>query len=148
LTGKYLATQKEAHDGMSPEKLRALTDEELKAYNKQLFELEFEFGNVIWPGMVLFWRDAAGVFDFMLRQYYTGSNPSIAADLLGGAPRRGATARENFELYNFAVRIRNSVVLHPLFMKAEEASDFFGRLNETEDGRAFRRDYDDFVARN
>jgi rifampicin phosphotransferase len=147
LTERFQSKLQAEHDGLTPQQLRALSGDEIKAYIAHLFKLEWEFGDAIWPGMVLFMRDVTCLMDWMIAHFYTGGNANIATDLLSGTPRRGATARENIELYGLAVKIRGSDVLRRLFDKAEQTQDFFGLLGDTEDGRAFRRLYDEFIMR-
>ncbi|MET0545506.1 MAG: PEP-utilizing enzyme, partial [Caulobacterales bacterium] len=80
-------------------------------------------------------------------QFYTGDDPNIRADLQAGSPRRGATARENIDLYNLAVQLRGSKTLKALFDKAEKPDDFFGKLDASKDGRAFKEAYAIFIQR-
>jgi len=147
LTERFLATLKKEHDGLSPEQLRALPDDGLKAYIKRIFDLEVVYGDAVWSGLILFFRDAACLLDIMVCKFYTGNNENVRSDLMAGSPRRCATARENHELFEFAVRIRRSDALRRLFDGAQKAGDFFGRLDESADGQEFRKLYDDFVCR-
>jgi pyruvate,water dikinase len=50
-------------------------------------------------------------------------------------------------MYELAVQIRASDTLRSLFDRAVTAPEFFGRLNESEDGRAFQRSYATFIER-
>ena len=124
LTERFQAELQSEHDGLLPEQLRTLSDAEVKAYIAHLFKLEWEFGDAIWPGMVLFMRDATCLVDIMVKNYYTGDNKSIATDLFSGSPRRAATARENLDLFALAVHIRNSDTLRPLFRPGQTRRGF------------------------
>ena len=133
--------------GLTPEQLRRLPDQEVKNYIKRMFDLELEYGNWVWAPLVIILRDATAMLGWMVKSWYKGGNEFIYTDLVTGSPERSYTSIENSELWELSQRIRKSSVLRALFDAAKSAPEFFGKLNDSQEGREFAEAYAGFIKR-
>jgi pyruvate,water dikinase len=133
--------------GLAREALKRLPDADVKAYIQRMFDMELEYGNWVWAPLVIMLRDATAMLNWMITSWYKGDNQFIYTDLVTGSPERSYTSVENTELWELSQRIRKSSTLRRLFDAAETAPAFFGRLDESEDGREFAAAYDGFIER-
>ncbi len=133
--------------GMSREELKRLPDSEVKRYIKRMFDLELDYTYMVWAPLVIMLRDATAMLGWMIANWYKGKNEFIYTDLVTGSPERSYTSVENTDLWELSQRIRNCPVLRPLFDQAGTAPEFFGRLDESEQGRDFAKAYANFIER-
>ena len=142
---KVVATQADKLDGASDDQLRRMSDRELKRYIDEMIAIETEFYDVVIYGLLYLMRDTLTLLGVMLATWYDGDNTGAFADVLTGCREPTPTFRENVALWQLAQRIRNSPTLSATFREHEGAA-FFERLADTDEGRAFRADYDAFLA--
>jgi rifampicin phosphotransferase len=131
-------------DGASPAKLRKLSDAGLKLYVEQYVRHEDVYNADFWTGCFVYLRDATCLLKLMLDKWYTGENPAVFTDLLSGTNQRTPALEESHTLWRLAQRIRESEVLSAAFAE-NEAGDFFAACADSDDGREFLADYQEFL---
>ena len=125
------------------DQLRELSDHELQAHIAAVTEYERTYCDDIFVPFFLYARDALSALAVLVTKW-TG-NPGLLADVLTGTSRQTITQRENHALWTLAEQIRASATLREQF-DSRTAPEFFEGLDETDDGRAFKRAYDEFLA--
>lgn len=133
------------YEGLSDEQLKRLSDEQLKTYINEMIELEGKGYNVVWTGLMIVFRDLLCLLELLLEKWYDGPIKTAFADLISGTRERSVTAIENLELWTLAQKIRESKTLRALCDQHEDGHAFFAELPNSEDGRAFLKQYDQFV---
>ena len=131
-------------DGLPGDRLRRLSDSALKKHIDEMCELETQFIVPMWPGFFVHARDAFGALALMVGHWYDGERTTAFNDLITGVPESTKTIIENSALWRLAQRIRESESLTAVF-EANENEAFFAAVGETDEGRAWKQDYDAFV---
>ncbi|WP_293049037.1 PEP/pyruvate-binding domain-containing protein [Mycobacterium sp.] len=81
----------------------------------------------------------------VIHEWYDGDNTNAFAELLQGVTHRTKTLDENLALFELAMQIRESETLSKLFA-AHPGAEFFTAIAGADDGDAFLKVYDEFVA--
>lgn len=81
----------------------------------------------------------------LLLPWFGPDKPTVIMDLLTGTSKPTITRRENHSRRLLTERIRNSAALRRCFDSLNPTA-FFNELDESEDGRAFRVEYEKFLS--
>jgi len=134
-------------DGLPAERLRTLSDAELKSYLKRQADFEHAYiVALIWPGMFYYVRDLSTLLMGVLVKWYRGAHDPMAAftTLITGTERITQTVREHVDLAGMAALIRGSERLSKDFA-AHTGEAFFNTLAEHRDGHALQARIDAFL---
>jgi rifampicin phosphotransferase len=132
-----------AEASATAEELRQLSDAELRARAEKYFDLGDQFIDPLWSGFFIYGAGSMYVLGTLLATWYTGGNADVFQELITGLPTT-RMAREQHSMWELAEEIRASQQLTQL-LHATEPAEFFARLGETEDGKAFKAHYDEFL---
>jgi pyruvate,water dikinase len=124
--------------------LGTLSNAELKREIRKYCEEEAEYAADVGFGFVQHCRDAVALMNLMLNSWYDGENYTVLTDLMSGAMERTATVEESHRLYELSETIRNTPILLSTFRNTEGAG-FFQACEDTEEGRAFLKEYQEFA---
>ena len=124
--------------------LRRLSDRELRRRAEGYIKLAEDFCEVLWSAFFVYGAGSLYLLGDLLGRWYTGDNPNVYQDLLSGLPT-SLMAKEQHELWDLAVELKKSPELVSL-LRSSAPAEFFARLEETEEGRAFKAKYDQFLA--
>ena len=134
--------------GMPAEALRDLSDPALKRYLARQSEFEAGFNSsLIWPGMLMYARDAVTALFVLLAEWYDGDHDPMAAaaQLMTGTDKVTYTMREHLQLHEIAHAIRSSARLSEILRDTRD-QEFFDRLAESDEGGAVKEQIDAFLA--
>jgi phosphohistidine swiveling domain-containing protein len=131
-------------DGPSNEELGLLSDAQLKRVLKEYVDHEIEYGARLWGLAFFYFRDVLCVLHLMLNNWYDGDANTAFSELLSGSPERTPTIIENHELWLLSQKIRTSPTLSEL-VSNEPPEKFFLQLPNSEDGKEFLAEYQEFV---
>ena len=143
----YIDNRVDEANGLLPADLRKLTDGNIKRYIARMKLLAEVFMDRLWIGNFVCTSIEMGVFAQMLAKWYDGDNAFVFQDLISGIPVTTLLAQETHDLFRLAERIRNSSTLLARF-RGHEGADFFGSLDDDEDGRDFLAAYSEFLRDN
>ena len=127
------------------EQLQSFTDTELFRHIAAVSEYERDYCDEIYVPFFLYARDVLSALPILVLRWFGSDEPTVIMDLLTGTSRPTITQRENHSLWLLAQRIRNSAALRQRFDLLSPTA-FFGGLAESEEGRAFRAEYDEFLS--
>lgn len=130
--------------GLPVEELRRLSDRDLKRYMSRMIDMEAQYHIEFWIPFWIYARDAVVQLQQLVARWYDGDNPMIVMDLVTGVPKRTITGDENHILWELTEKIRSSKTLKALFEK-HPGRTFFDVLDDSVDGRAFKKDYQAFL---
>jgi pyruvate,water dikinase len=130
--------------GLTPERLRTLSDTALERYTERQLALENEWVDDCMIGFIISFRDAMATLAHLVGKWYTGGNPNVFGELISGAEQQSDTQRENLLLWELAKRIRRSPTLTLAFETYADGR-FFAELEHSPDGREFLADYRAFL---
>ena len=131
--------------GKTVEELRNLDDRALVAYIEDSVEGERRYFQDMWSGFFLHARDSMSLLGLMVAKWYDGENTMAFTDLITGVPKPTFTMQENLQLWDLAQQIRRTPVLRKT-IEGNKGAAFFTALRDTEQGRAFLADYQEFLA--
>jgi pyruvate,water dikinase len=131
--------------GPGPEAIAELDDQELEEYFDSRCHKQWEWWEDHWSQFFLFLPLVMSALQYMVNEWYHGTNPGIFTDLFTGLPPTTATLRETTKLWELSELIRNDEELRSLFAKHEDGA-FFQALAGYEQGRAFLARYSEFLA--
>ena len=141
-----LSNTVEEAEGLADEELRQLDDSALEHYTRNHALFERDYADEITPGLCYHYRDAMSTFAWVIENWYTGDNPQAYAHLLCGTDKITETLEEHVSLARLAGSIRQSPTLARAFAAAQDAA-FFEILRDSDEGRDFAREIDNFVSR-
>jgi pyruvate,water dikinase len=149
LSYAYMA-EREANEGLTAEALHELSDVELKAHIDSRIQRWIDFNNQMWLGFFTWGAWSIQAIASLLLKWFPnmdeGEFTSTLQDLISGLPLPvNKQAEERQELWRLGNIIRNSPELTSLF-KQHEGTAFFDQLGDSEEGRAFQREYTSFIA--
>ena len=142
---RFMTERVEEANGLRPDELRLLSDQELKRHIDALCQLETEFIVGHQLGFFVHARDSFGALALMVAHWYDGDRATAFNDLITGCPRPTATIIENTELWRLTQIIRASPTLTTTF-EEHEGRAFFEAAGGSEEGRAWLTKYESFVA--
>ncbi|SNW19499.1 phosphoenolpyruvate synthase [Mycolicibacterium thermoresistibile] len=131
-------------NGLSDAELRALSDDELYRYQRDLQEYAIDFMDPLWFGAYTAMSMFFSLHAALLAKYYTGTNELLGQDLISGLPTT-LQALENRAFFELTSMIRHSKVLSDAFEKHQGAA-FFAELENSDEGREFLEKYREFLA--
>jgi phosphohistidine swiveling domain-containing protein len=129
----------------SDAQLQSFTDAELFGHIADVSEYERHYCDEIYVPFFLYARDALSALPIFVLRWFGSDEPTVVMDLLTGTSQPTITQRENHSLWLLAQRIRNSTVLRKRFDSLSPTA-FFDRLEDSDDGRAFRAEYERFLS--
>jgi pyruvate,water dikinase len=135
-------------EGLPVEELPNLSDPALKRYIQKQSDFEGAYdAALIWPGLLMYVRDAVTALAAMLSQWYDGEAQPMSAlsQLMTGTESVTWTMREHVDLYDMSRMLRASETLTRDLAEHRDQA-FFDALAETEEGRSLRRKLDEFLA--
>ncbi len=141
----YIYNRREEATGLSDEAIHNLSDRRLVEYAKASMAYEVQYFTEAWMGFLFWAHTIASALGYMLVNWYSGGNEHVMTDLLTGSIRPTATVVENLRLWQLATEIRESEELLALFRSTRDG-EFFTRLEQSQAGRDFRANYDQFLA--
>ncbi|HEX4110208.1 MAG TPA: PEP/pyruvate-binding domain-containing protein [Solirubrobacteraceae bacterium] len=144
---KYLVDGIAKAQGLGDEELTKLSDAELIRYIEEMWKYETDYIQEVWTGFFIHARDAFSGLVAMLTKWYDGGRATVFTDLITGVPRPTAAMIEANALWRLAQGIRNSEVLSKAFAENREGA-FFEAAGDSEEGRAWLKEYDAFMAEN
>jgi len=130
--------------GLSPEEIRELDDPGLVRYVEHTVAKQQAWVEDLWTGFFLHVPNMTAAFMWMLTNWYTGTNAMVFSDLITGLPKPTITLKENIEMWNLSMRIRNSDELMRLFKDHQDGA-FFAACGSSPDGREFLAAYREFL---
>jgi phosphoenolpyruvate synthase/pyruvate phosphate dikinase len=133
-------------DEVSPtvEELRTLSDRELRRRAAHYIAIAEDFCDILWTGFFVYGAGSMYLLGDRLAKWYRGDNPDVFADLVSGLPTTRMAA-EQHAMWDLAAKIRDSEDLRPL-LQLSTPTEFFARLEDSQDGKAFRADYEEYLA--
>lgn len=140
----YMNNRTEEANGLPDEELRKLSDEELKRYIDHYVAYEEKYIQDVWTGFFIQASQVVSLLGLILAKWYDGDNPLAFTDLITGVPQRTITMEENIGLWRLSNIIRESAELTAIFDQHENAA-FFRALEDSEAGRAFLAQYQQFA---
>jgi pyruvate,water dikinase len=140
----YIYNRRAEAAGKPDEEIRGLSDQALMGYIDERVKWEVDYIVDICTGYMLHWIAAGTLLANLVTKCYNGSKPGVLMDLLTGTEGTTVTAVENLALWNMSRTIYNSPELTALF-RTHPGAEFFARLDDSEEGRAFKATYDEFV---
>lgn len=138
----YVENEVAAADGPSPDELRAMTDDELRASTWKTLDLAEHFIGLLRPAFHFYGVGVMGLLNQMVSRWYDGDNNFIFQELVSGLPRPTKTTEEARAIWRVAAAIRASETLSATFAE-QRGTAFFSALETTEEGREFLRTYRD-----
>lgn len=141
----YNAEQIELANGLTPEQLTRLSDQELMRYIDEKIDHERRYFQDMWSGFFIHARDAMSLLGVMVNSWYDGDNTMAFTDLITGVSKPTFTILENHQLWDLAQQIRRQPTLRAALDNYEGAA-FFEHLKTSAEGREFLADYDEFLA--
>jgi rifampicin phosphotransferase len=135
-----------AYNGLPAEALTKLSDQALMDYMQGQIELEHRYNESLWAGYIIYYQQALALLYLIVSRFYDGESQAAFVELTTGSRVRTATAIESVTLWQLAQRIRGSQTLSDTFERYQDGN-FFARLEESEDGRAFLAEYRAFIER-
>jgi rifampicin phosphotransferase len=124
--------------------LPPLSDDELKQTLSRFWDEVTRYTTWITIPFFVWVPTVYSLLRYMIENWYTGDNADAFAELGMGAEVRTKTVEENHWSYELAEKIRHSQELSELFQK-HTGTDFFAALEESDEGRKFLEDYNEFV---
>ncbi|HZZ50078.1 MAG TPA: PEP/pyruvate-binding domain-containing protein [Pseudonocardia sp.] len=141
---KYLEA-KQKGNGLPNERLRTLSDQALVDYIEEMYRYETDYVAEVWTGFFVHARDSMMLLSQMITKWYDGPRTTAFTDLITGVPRPTAAMVETYELWKLAEGIRSSETLRGLFEGNEDAG-FFEACGDSQEGRAWLQQYEQFLA--
>jgi pyruvate,water dikinase len=141
---KYLEA-KEKGNGLPDEELGRLSDQALIDYVEEMFRYETDYIAEVWTGFFIHARDSMMLLSQMVAKWYEGPRRTAFTDLITGVPRPTAAMVETYELWKLAEGIRGSATLRAAFEEHRDAA-FFEACGDSQEGRAWLRRYEEFMA--
>jgi pyruvate,water dikinase len=124
----------------------AMSDEELKAHLADAIRLEISSYDPPWNGLLWYMGEAIGWLGWICANWYTGGRENIFVDLLTGTRRENIVGEEAHAAWALADMIGRSPELRSLLEKYPDTR-FFEYLDQCIEGPAFRKAYDEYVAK-
>ncbi|EWT06400.1 hypothetical protein N864_21705 [Intrasporangium chromatireducens Q5-1] len=137
---------REATRPRTKEEREAMTDDELKHHLADVIRLEVASYDPPWNGLLWYMGEAMGWIGWMLANWYTGDRANIFIDLFTGTRRPNIVGDESYEAWELADTIHRSPELRSL-LEIYPDERFFDFLDQSVDGPAFRRKYEEYVAK-
>jgi len=141
----WIAQGADAMPDATDEQLRSFTDTALSGHIAAVSEYERTYCDEIYVPFFLYARDSLSALPIFVLRWFGSDEPTVVMDLLTGTSQPTITQRENHSLWLLAQRIRKSAELSQRF-DTQSPTAFFDGLEETEDGRAFRAEYEGFLS--
>lgn len=129
-------------NGPSVDALRKLSDANLEQQIRKTRALADEWVLTLWAGFNFWAVGALGALAAALEKWYDGKNPAAYQDLISGMPNT-LMAQESRAQWHLANHVRRSKTLSALFHELGPA--FFEKLPDSEEGRAFLAQYEQFL---
>ena len=139
----YLKHRVDEANGPTPAALRMLSDTELAAQIDKTRAIADEWVLTLWAGFNFWAVGALGTLAVALQKWYDGTNPAAYQDLISGMPNT-LMVQESRAQWHLANHIRRSPTLSALF-HAIAGPAFFDELPNSEEGRAFLDQYQNFL---
>jgi rifampicin phosphotransferase len=133
-------------DEVSPTvaELRLLSDRALRRRAEHYIAVAEDFCDILWTGFFVYGAGSMYLLGVLLAKWYTGDNADAFTDLVSGLPTT-RMASEQHGMWDLATVVRESPELARLLQSSSPA-EFFARLEDSEAGRAFKKQYDAYLA--
>lgn len=142
----WIHDKDEEANGLPDEKLRELSDAELRRYVATLTDFETDYIQDVWSAFFIHARDSFSLLGLMLASWYDGDDV-LFTDLITGVPRPTATMVENIALFRLAQRLKSSPTMLACY-EANVDGAFFDNVGASDEGKAWLANYQTFLAQN
>lgn len=139
----YLKHRVGEANGPTVAALRLQSDADLDRQIRKTRALADDWVLTLWPGFNFWAVGALGALAVALEKWYDGKNPAAYQDLISGMPNT-LMVQESRAQWHLADHIRRSPTLCALFREIDGPA-FFEQLPESEEGRGFLAQYEQFL---